>query len=266
MNVLELYNYKLNRYKEKGKRDNLSNLLALLMLNEKDKYEAFPCSTREFYNRYKDDINKNIEKLEKDFDIADEYIQDLIEENGVTRNDFEYDKTWFIYSKGFSCLQGGINYRKDKTPEELYILCFNNDKDIRLLNGLDNNFNYYNFITLFLANLTIKGENNISVSNLQNELMRFYKDNRYKNLCSNFKKIKQDDREVIDISMMLDLSDSDAYIDVIDDDTYEITMTKIDCYKIIAKYQGAYQGVMNYLTNDYLNNLYNKKHKQYVKK
>ena len=85
--------------------------------------------------------------------------------------------------------------------------------------------------------------------------MRFYRDNRYKSLCSNFKKIKQDDREVIDMSMMIELSESDSYIDVIDDDTYEIIMKKEDCYKIIAKYQGAYQGVMNYLTNDYLNNL-----------
>jgi len=269
MNVKELYDYKLKKYKENGIRENLDRLLLLLMLNEKDKYEPFTCCSGEFYERYKEEINKNIAKIESDFDVTRELLEELIEEKGILIDDFECDKIWFVYPEGFGGLQWGIIYQKDKTPEELYVLNFEEDEDIRLLNCLNEEFNYLDFITLFTANLKLRDEELLRYNELKEDLLKYYYDDKYNCLFGNFKLVKENDKEIFDIDMMLELAKIRNLINVYDrvkDYSVKINLKEEDCVEIINKYEEKFQDLMSDLTDNYLFNLYENKCKKYVKK
>lgn len=269
MNVKELYDYKLKKYKEKGIRDNLDRLLLLLMLNEKDNYEPFTCNSGDFYERYKEEINKNITKVESDFDVTRELLEELIEEKGILIDDFESDKIWFVYPEGFGGLQWGIIYQKDKTPEELYVLNFEEDEDIRLLNCLNEEFNYLDFITLFTANLKLRDEEVLRYNNLKDDLLKYYNNDKFKFLFGNFILEKENDKEIFNIDMMIELAKIRNLISVYDHvegDSICINLDEDRSIEIINKYQGKSQDLMGELTDDYLINLYEKDNKILVKK
>lgn len=269
MNVKELYDYKLKKYKEKGIRDNLDRLLGLLMLNEKENFEPFTCSSGEFYERYKEEINKNIAKVEQDFDITREILEELIEEKGILIDDFESDKIWFVYPEGFGGLQWGIVYRKDKTAEELYTLNFEEDEDIRLLNCLNEEFNYLDFISLFVANLKLRDEEILRYNDLKENLLKYYNNETFRCLFGNFKLEKENDKEMFNIDMMIELAMIRNLISVydrIDDYSKLICIKEEDSVEIINKYQGKYQVLMSVLTDDYLIDLYKNESKQFIKK
>ena len=57
-------------YKRTGIKPYPDKLLALLILSEKDNYEPLKKSQGEFYEKYKDRINIQIDKVEKDFNFT----------------------------------------------------------------------------------------------------------------------------------------------------------------------------------------------------
>lgn len=112
-----LYDYKLKEYREHGIKENPAKLLAMLLLPQKDSFEPLMIAEGEFYKVYKERIDKEIQKIEIDFEFTKEELIQLIEEKGVFSTNFEEDKIWFLFCEGFG---GGIMYHKEKTPEELY--------------------------------------------------------------------------------------------------------------------------------------------------
>ena len=52
MKLNEVYNLKLLEYKVTGNVDNVSKLLAMLLLNEKDKFKPLVCTEGKFYETY----------------------------------------------------------------------------------------------------------------------------------------------------------------------------------------------------------------------
>lgn len=120
MNLNELYNLKLLDYQKNGIKEQPDKLLAMLLLPEKDNFEPLKTSEGKFYDSYKSEINEKIAKVINDFEITDEEIIKQIEDNGVSCNNFEHDKIWFVFCKGFGAIHWGIMYHPDKSPEEIY--------------------------------------------------------------------------------------------------------------------------------------------------
>lgn len=132
MTLIELYNLKLNEYKTNGLRERPWKLLAMLLLSEKDKYEPLR-SQGEFYNKYKDEIDKRIIQVEQDFNFTKEDITEYIEET-VICDDYEDQKIWFVFNEGFGALSWGLSNRQEKTGEEIYSQYFDTDDLIKPYN------------------------------------------------------------------------------------------------------------------------------------
>ncbi len=126
MTLIELYNLKLNEYKETGVRERPWKLLAMLLLSEKDKYEPLRNSQGEFYKKYKEEIDKKIAKVERDFNFTHEDIVEHIEKT-VECDNFEEQRIWFVFEDGFGVLNWGLLYREEKTAEEIYSEYYDND-------------------------------------------------------------------------------------------------------------------------------------------
>ena len=121
MTLLELYNLKLYEYKESGIRERPHKLLAMLLLSEKDKYELVDYSTPRggFYEKYKEEIDKKIAKVERDFELTHEDIVRYIEEKQELYN-YEHQRLWNVYREGFIVVSTCLIYGKGKTAEEIY--------------------------------------------------------------------------------------------------------------------------------------------------
>ena len=106
MTLIELYNFKLNEYKETGLRERPWKLLAMLLLSEKDKFEPLKSSQGEFYKKYKEEIDKKIAKVERDFNFTHKDIVEYIEETVICDNPTSVDKNikkvYFLLKIGFS--------------------------------------------------------------------------------------------------------------------------------------------------------------------
>ncbi len=126
MILLELYNLKLHEYKQTGLRERPWKLLAMLLLSEKEKYEALIGSQGEFYEKYKANINKLIAKVEKDFNFTREEIIHFIKQTVICDN-YDEQKIWFVFAEGFGALNWGLRYKEDKTAEEIYSEYFDSD-------------------------------------------------------------------------------------------------------------------------------------------
>ena len=131
MNLTELYNLKLEIYKETGIKEHPSKLLAMLLLPEMDKYEPLNSGEGLFYRIYKKEIDKKINKVENDFNITKAEIISYIEETIISEEkNYNDDKIWFVFNEGFGAMHWGLMYRKNNTPEQTYIEYFD---DIELL-------------------------------------------------------------------------------------------------------------------------------------
>lgn len=119
MTLRELYDLKLYEYRVTGLRDKPEKLLAMLMLPEKDNYEALKVSEGKFYAKYQKEIDAKIAKFENDFNFTKDNIINFIEET-VICDEYERDKIWFVFCKGFGAMHWGIMYRKDATPEDIF--------------------------------------------------------------------------------------------------------------------------------------------------
>ena len=126
MTLIELYNLKLNEYKETGVRERPWKLLAMLLLSEKDKYEPLRNAQGEFYKKYKTQIDEKIKKVERDFNFVYDDIVKYIEETVVCDN-YEEQRIWFVFAEGFGALNWGLLYQQEKTSEEIYSQYFDND-------------------------------------------------------------------------------------------------------------------------------------------
>lgn len=129
----ELYNYKLMEYKLTGFREEPYKLLAMLLLPQKDNYEPLLVDEGTFYNFYKKEIDKNINKVITDFEITKKDIINYIESNGFYCDDYEHDKIWYVFAEGFGTMHWGIMYKKNNTPQEIYSKMYG-ETDLILMN------------------------------------------------------------------------------------------------------------------------------------
>ena len=136
MTLIEFYNEELENYHDTGERNHPSNLLALLLLNKKDEFEPLKVNEGEFYDTYKEEIDRGIEKVTKDFNFSKEDFINYIEESlgSYVEEDYEDDKLWQVFSEGFGALHWGLMYRTDCSGEEIYSYYFD---DARIK---DNNY------------------------------------------------------------------------------------------------------------------------------
>lgn len=117
----ELYNQYLNKFKKDGIHPHPSELLALLLLPDKDKYLSLTGNLGDFYKYYKEEIDNKINQVMKDFDLTEEDIIDYIEKNVIcNKENYEEHKIWFVFANGFGVLQWGIMYHPDWSPERMH--------------------------------------------------------------------------------------------------------------------------------------------------
>ena len=126
MKLIELYNLKLHEYKSYGVKERPHKLLAMLLLSEIANYQPLRNSQGEFYKKYKNEIDKKISKVEKDFNLTYEEIVEIIEKTVICDN-FEEQRIWFVFAEGFGALNWGLLYHEEMTPEEIYSHYFDTD-------------------------------------------------------------------------------------------------------------------------------------------
>lgn len=124
MTLKEMYQTKLSVFKKTGFKEEPANLLALLLLPERDQYEVLKIDEGNFYTKYKSKIDCKIKQVEEDFQFTIDEIIMKIESNNIIINDYENDKIWLVFYKGFQALQWGILYHNDWTPEKIYLKYF----------------------------------------------------------------------------------------------------------------------------------------------
>jgi len=124
MTLIELYNLKIDEYKKTGLREKPWKLLAMLLLSKKPIFIEHG-NLGEFYKKNKEFIDMHIKKVEKDFNFVQEDIIGYIEKNVICEN-YEEQKIWDLYAKGFEVLNWSLTYRQDKAPEEIYSEYFDN--------------------------------------------------------------------------------------------------------------------------------------------
>lgn len=175
MTLLELYELKLLKYNKTKERDNPSKLLAMLLLSEMDKYEPLDISQEKFYNTYKKDIDKQISKVEKDFNFTYEDIISYIEKLTIY-NDYVKQSIWYVFADGFRVLHWALLYRKEEVPEEIYCEYFS-DNELSYYSNLDKRDSYLNKncikLTVEDRLFMLKELKNRSCINCSNENCRF---------------------------------------------------------------------------------------------
>lgn len=113
----EQYKYYLNNFKNKGINPHPSELLALLLLPDKDKYLSLTGNVDDFYNYYQEEINKKIIQVMNDFDLEEE---DIMEYANVFDDKDNFDYKMTVFANGFIVLQWGIMYHSTWSPERIY--------------------------------------------------------------------------------------------------------------------------------------------------
>ena len=205
-------------------------LLRLLVFSEKDKYELMD-DYDSFYEKYSDDINNKMKKVIEDFSVDrcidynlfDDYFEDwenwdspleykkIHEESYSKLSNEEFVIEMFYYedknNEIFNLNRIYYLYVMDKidiksevkelwefmkkyshlTADEMYdIYC--NGEDVK---DCDERFGFNHFIETFVAYLKEMDETELIYSNLNESLMKYYNDDKYKCLFSDFKLIKE---------------------------------------------------------------------------
>ena len=115
----ELYKQYLNYFKENRIHPHPSNLLALLLLPDKDQYLSLTGNLEDFYNYYFEEIDKKIIQVMNDFDLDEE---DIMEYAYILGNDNNIDYKKQVFSNGVITLLWGIMFYQDLSSEEIYCL------------------------------------------------------------------------------------------------------------------------------------------------
>lgn len=126
--LLEIYENALEEFKKSGYHPHPANLLSMLLLAEKDKFQPLRVSEGVFYKKYQSEIDGKIAKVIADFRIGKQEIEAFIEENGITTDDFEEDKIWFVFADGFGIMHGEMMYRPNQTAYQMYSCMDNKSK------------------------------------------------------------------------------------------------------------------------------------------
>ena len=119
----EQYRYYLNQFREQGTNPHPSALLALLLLQDKDKYLSLSGNLEDFYNYYKNEIDKKINQVMIDFDLTKEDIIDYANAFVVNESDeINYEETafWNVFINGIIVLQWGIMFHQELSSEQIY--------------------------------------------------------------------------------------------------------------------------------------------------
>ena len=125
MTLMNLYYLKLSEYKETGLRDKPWKLLAMLLLYNNTSFKEEKV-LGDFYKKNKIILNEYIRKVEKDFNFVQNDIIELIEKEVVCEN-YDEQRIWDVYAKGFEVLNWSLTYRQGKTAEEIYTEWFDNN-------------------------------------------------------------------------------------------------------------------------------------------
>lgn len=123
-----MYENALEEFKESGYHPHPANLLAMLLLPEKDQFKPLRVTEGEFYKQYKSAIDSKIEKVITDFEISKAEIQEFIETKGVSVDNYEKDKIWFVFADGFGVMHGEMMYRPRQTSYQMYTTLENGSK------------------------------------------------------------------------------------------------------------------------------------------
>ena len=119
----ELY----EQYKQKFNRTAIhphpSELLALLLLPEKDKFIESNNNSIEFYTKNEELIREKMEQVIIDFGITKEEINNYITQKGIVPKDnidYEIHKIWSVFANGFNVVRWGNIHRPNWSPERVY--------------------------------------------------------------------------------------------------------------------------------------------------
>lgn len=125
--LLEIYQNYLEEFKKTGCHPHPANLLAMLLLPEKNNFEPLKVCEGVFYKTYMNEINVKIKKIIEDFNISHDEIKSFIEMEDIITDDesFESDKIWFVFADGFGIMHGEMMYRPNQTDYQMYS-CMNN--------------------------------------------------------------------------------------------------------------------------------------------
>lgn len=126
----EIYRQYVNKFNRTGEHPHPSELLALLLLQDKDNYDvaAVPID-KDFIEYYREQINEKIEQVTVDFWITKEEILSYLGVDSNTRiddADYEHLKFVEVFRDGVEVLERALSYYKDSSPE----ICFNKDLGI----------------------------------------------------------------------------------------------------------------------------------------
>ena len=125
MKLIDVYNAYKEEFKKTGSHPHPAELLALLMLSDKEKY----CISKfNFYLENKRNINMKIDKVIEDFNISKEEIIDMLSNGNdavadVIRSDYTLYKTLkyeIVFYVGYKIVEWGNKYFESATPEEVY--------------------------------------------------------------------------------------------------------------------------------------------------
>ena len=138
--LTEIYNNYLEEFRKSGYHPHPANLLAMLLLPEKEKFEPLKVSEGVFYKKYKREIDSKISKVITDFNICKQEILSYIELAGIATNEdsYEADKIWFVFAAGFGVMHGEMMYRPNQTDYQMYSWMRNKSKLYKMSeNGLE---------------------------------------------------------------------------------------------------------------------------------
>ena len=118
----DIYNEYLEKHNQTGEKTYPDKLLALLLLQEKEKYDPENLVNWKFYQKYQSQIDEKINQVIDDFHLTKEDITKFIEEKGIIidENRFEYYKIWFVFCEGFVSVIWAQRYHKSYSNEKAY--------------------------------------------------------------------------------------------------------------------------------------------------
>lgn len=113
-----------NKFNQTGIHPHPSELLAILLLQEKDIYKSKEINpnTFEFYLEHKELISEKIDQVIVDFAITKQEIIEIIETNSIKYSEelYEEHKIWFVFANGIRALQWGLINQPNWSPEKLH--------------------------------------------------------------------------------------------------------------------------------------------------
>lgn len=117
-----LYQKCLDHYLKTGEKGHPAHLLAMLMLQNKKKFNPPTNDNGLYYLVYKKEIDKYIDKVLNDFHFTKEELISYIKEKvHYEEKNYERDIIWFVFEEGFSLVRNQMLKNINDTPENMYL-------------------------------------------------------------------------------------------------------------------------------------------------